>query len=1151
MATKWFNVNWSYRNKFTIKHTGTALSNFPVTINVLPASGHYIRFDLMQTTGADIRFCDGDGCTELNFEIERCNIWNQILTCHVKIPTLSGSVTAQPIYMYYGNQKAAAKAASWAQNVWDANFVAVWHMGETTGAYLDSTANGLNSGSISGFTTVPLRSVQMVGYGPDGVNAFNPCIDMYRPAALNNINPITAECFAQIGLGGTPTYAMIEKNVWYLRTAAGKIRFYHGFSTANGTWDTNSAYWAATNQKRHVAATYDSSSINNDPTIYVDGASVAITEVGTPNGTASTDATKHLRLVRQIDGGVINYWYGTMDEIRLSNIQRSATWIAATARTLRGQMVSKANTLEYCPASGNINGWWNNSWNHRKRIYSDAWKSTPYASGSHFLKVRADLASLYAIGRCNKSYSDVRIVKQVPSGFEQVARYIASGVSPQWIYFPCQCDLPSGIDIGSTNKIHYYMYYGNGNPGSTKNWVNKNFPQAPYSVITEANKTPSGYYDRFFLRLNEGAGTNITDYTNHFTGAKTPAITGAGMRVGDPGRLDRAVYFGGDSGDLLKIPGRHYCNGSGLWTMDMWIRSRHYNNYANTFCRPTSTSTSNPAHQIQGKQNIKTAGAALVNTQIQYDNAASLTSNQVPGATSGAWYFIRTIFHDAVDFAEIWIGTSGTNLTKIKSGSLSFTPVASDNTSPFILGGNYTSNYAEGDLKYRYQGWMEQVRFGRCYTDLAVSGLGTAATPKWFKPPDWIKNEYITKLDVEENVPVSAPTSGVWYPFTPKFGGYLTSDAKIYPTRYFGAYLDCRGYLPVPDHYLLGGLVNSKISPEFGQYALFGGLLRGIELICPVGVCGGYISSIVVKDRPAVYVGGYTDGRYEKSAYFGGFAYGHPSNTQCAEAHARALVKANSRQVVGQDINLDAQVIFKGLQNSEFNAKFVMFNTDFAQFAGKVEVQKYKVVPTVQITSVTPTNTGLVNGARKVTVSATGTKGDGEWQSAYIDFGDPISSTSPLIYNNNASISGFETHPVWTSTHDYHASGVYNIVVRAIDSNGCIGSDVAILNLASGLVAGVDYPKIDIGATPRQGFVPDPLRVDFHVHCSGAVPSLSTPSDTRLLWNFGNLETSRQQSPTTYYGAPGRYTATLRMRYVRPDGKVVFVSDSLLLGFNN
>ena len=74
----------------------------------------------------------------------------------------------------------------------------------------------------------------------------------------------------------------------------GVVRFNQLFSTTGGSWEAPAASVAA-GALVHVAVTYDRSLTTDDPVFYIDGASVTVTEVQTPVGTSSADATRSLQ----------------------------------------------------------------------------------------------------------------------------------------------------------------------------------------------------------------------------------------------------------------------------------------------------------------------------------------------------------------------------------------------------------------------------------------------------------------------------------------------------------------------------------------------------------------------------------------------------------------------------------------------------------------------------------------------------------------------------------------------------------------------------------------------------------------------------------------------------------------------------------------
>lgn len=77
---------------------------------------------------------------------------------------------------------------------------------------------------------------------------------------------------------------MNSNYAWFIAqvSATGLIRFDAARSSTQGTWQTNSAF--GTSSFKHLAISYNTGATTNDPIIYIDGSSVAITETSTPVG---------------------------------------------------------------------------------------------------------------------------------------------------------------------------------------------------------------------------------------------------------------------------------------------------------------------------------------------------------------------------------------------------------------------------------------------------------------------------------------------------------------------------------------------------------------------------------------------------------------------------------------------------------------------------------------------------------------------------------------------------------------------------------------------------------------------------------------------------------------------------------------------------
>ncbi len=74
--------------------------------------------------------------------------------------------------------------------------------------------------------------------------------------------------------------------------------------------------------------TYNNSSTANDPVFYIDGQPQTETESRTPAGSADSDAATVAR-IGNIGNDTTRTFDGVIDEVRLSDVIRSADWMAA------------------------------------------------------------------------------------------------------------------------------------------------------------------------------------------------------------------------------------------------------------------------------------------------------------------------------------------------------------------------------------------------------------------------------------------------------------------------------------------------------------------------------------------------------------------------------------------------------------------------------------------------------------------------------------------------------------------------------------------------------------------------------------------------------------------------------------------------------
>lgn len=144
----WWDPAWSHRVRVSFS-TGELeqLSDFEALIDIPLA----VRIEdsgldraKILPAGGDVRFVASDNQTELAYEIERRPSTNDdgvfgTAVFWVKVPSIRKGDLRNYIWLYYGNP--AATDAQKPPDVWSADYVAVWHLGEPELERKDSTAN--------------------------------------------------------------------------------------------------------------------------------------------------------------------------------------------------------------------------------------------------------------------------------------------------------------------------------------------------------------------------------------------------------------------------------------------------------------------------------------------------------------------------------------------------------------------------------------------------------------------------------------------------------------------------------------------------------------------------------------------------------------------------------------------------------------------------------------------------------------------------------------------------------------------------------------------------------------------------------------------------------------------------------------------------
>jgi Tfp pilus assembly protein PilX len=320
----WWDAAWGYRKKVTIDYTKVAanLTDFPVLISLPTDTGLAAH---ARTDGNDIAFTAADGTTKLSHEIEAFTKATGRLVAWVKVPSLS-STQSTVLYLYYGN--AAASNQQNATAVWDANYQAVWHLKEnpagTAPQMKDSTSNARH-----GTTVGSMPSGAQIAGQINGALDFDNTDDRVDTSNFlsSGVTQLTAEAWVYKKdttgddrvVAKTDTTSLTATYIFSLAVAGSTITA--RLATAGGSATSHNGTQAvAVNTWTHLAFTWDGSNIR----IYRNGqlAGGPFAKTGTMN------ASSRIIVIANNDDIPNNrYWNGTLDEVRLSTVARSAQWL--------------------------------------------------------------------------------------------------------------------------------------------------------------------------------------------------------------------------------------------------------------------------------------------------------------------------------------------------------------------------------------------------------------------------------------------------------------------------------------------------------------------------------------------------------------------------------------------------------------------------------------------------------------------------------------------------------------------------------------------------------------------------------------------------------------------------------------------------------
>ena len=535
----WADYAFKFRVAFTGAPAGT-LTDFPVLVRVSTNSPSGFRYtDCQKQDGSDLRFADASGAI-LPCEVERWDTTGESLVW-VKIPELTSDTR---ITAYYGNPFAPEVDPT---QVWDDDFLAVWHLGANATTQPDSTSNHRDFANVYDPPSVAIGTDGMVGLAVAFDLAGNGKGSYWQTDAdgyFGGRNVFTSEAWTyqddhDTGSNKTEDFVLRKSNVFALSDDTSgrmKLAVYRGPGDALSivsTNDTSVAPKPARAEWNYSVQTLDGREGIGSRAVYLNGEQLA-RGWGTEYVALSVTNNANLLCLGNSYTNVSKAFPGIIDEVRLSKVARSAAWVKATHDTIRPDSGFAAYDVP-------------NDWNMYRRRFSVTFSGAPEGTLEDFpalVRISENSPAGFRYADCQKpDGSDLRFADSggvlLPS---EVERWNPEGESLVWVKVP---QLTSSAELTA--------YYGNA--------------FAPEVDPTEV--WDSHYIAVWHLGANDTTQPDSTSNHRDFTNI----CNQSSVAIGTNGMAGLAVAFnknGKSDGSFWQEDKEGYFGGRTVFTSEAW-----------------------------------------------------------------------------------------------------------------------------------------------------------------------------------------------------------------------------------------------------------------------------------------------------------------------------------------------------------------------------------------------------------------------------------------------------------------------------------------------------------------------------------------------------------------------------------------------------
>ncbi len=523
-------ANWKYNGQIQINTTSTGanitddIKLFPILVKLNSSN---FNFGQAQSSGQDIRFALENG-TALPYEIERWSSSSELAEIWVLVPEIKGNDYTS-LQMYWGNSAASSRSDGTKVFGPHNGYIAVYHLAEDAG----NTADGFKDATIMGShgtgynfentddATAAIgigldfdgtnEYINLPGGGEDEIDLDNKSFTVSFWAKRDVIDvghyiisqgPQSNNNHLHIGFRSTNIYTMAY---WF-----------DDLNTGSAITSTDWNYWTNTyNNGSKGRKVYQNGAINS--------LNVA---TGNFTGTGAMDIGRQTVSNDQ-------YFNGMLDEIRISNVERSAAWVELEYDTqVSGQSTVSIITEDY------------NRWTYKTAVKVNTTSSHANVSGNveNFPLLVRLTGSNFDFSEAQNSGEDIRFA--LPNGVQlpyEIERWDnSSELAEIWVLLPI---------VFGNSITEFYMYWGNSSASDRSNGPGVFGFQNGYGAVYHMSEDPNG-----------DAGSAIEDHSgNSHHGTPGGSMTTADLVTGLVGQ---AIDFDG-SNDYIDLANmdENYSNG--------------------------------------------------------------------------------------------------------------------------------------------------------------------------------------------------------------------------------------------------------------------------------------------------------------------------------------------------------------------------------------------------------------------------------------------------------------------------------------------------------------------------------------------------------------------------------------------------------------